>query len=174
MQVILASLIIFTLVIVVSTPLLGLYFEGQHETIDNWAEVSRRFERRAKTALEVVSAEGQQNDVQLVLRNTGSTRQADLESWDLILSYYGPTGGYILCWVPPEVAAPGGLWWRIHGLYRDAQQGLVEAFDHGILDPQEELVIDVRLAQPMMPGTLASVTASTTEGVQAWAVFEAQ
>ncbi len=173
MHVILVSLIIVILGMLTVTPLLDLYFTSQRETVEGWASMSSRAEQRAATDIQVTSVHGQEDNVHLVLRNTGSTKHADFESWDVIVSYYGPTGNYVLAWIPPERLAQGGRWWRIRGIYLDADQGIKEAFDRGVLNPGEELAIDIKLAQPIMPGTMASITASTAEGVQVWAAFEA-
>jgi hypothetical protein len=174
MHVILVSLIVFCLTLLIVTPVVDIYFVSQHEAIKGWAAMTSRTEQQAGASLQVSSVQGQQDDVHLVLRNTGSTKHVDFDSWDVIISYYDPTGNYVLCWIPPERLAQGGRWWSVRGLYLDEAQSIEETFDRGVLNPGEELAIDVKLAQPIMSGTMASVTASTAEGVQVWTAFEAQ
>jgi flagellar protein FlaF len=116
---------------------------------------------RARTNLTVLgAATSEQGDyVQVTLKNSGLTKLADFEKWDMILEYsdgldrqirWYPYGGDVNQW---------------------SQQISPEVFDPGILNPGEEMVMTVRVSPPVATSTTNLATITTPNGITASTVF---
>jgi hypothetical protein len=170
-----SSLILFTVGIYTALTLSHTYLENQGLL---WgAEQSRQVQTmaRAQTALTLRNVETQGDGawVALTVRNSGQTRLADYEKWDLIVEYYSAPE----FWEAPQPydlnivrlrytdAPPTWGEWTVSGLFVDAQGLQPEAFDPGIFNPDEEMVIQARLAPSVALTTTNRITLGTPNGV---------
>ncbi|MFA4835256.1 MAG: hypothetical protein WC749_04205 [Dehalococcoidia bacterium] len=61
--------------------------------------------------------------------------------------------------------------WNVEGIYLDAGASDPELFDPGIFDPDEEMVIQMKVDPAVQAGSTNLVTVSTPNGVSASAIF---
>src|SRR3990172_8614535 len=83
--------------------------------------------------------------LQVTLDNSGQTRLASYDKWDFIVQYYDYDDNYYVKWLPYNGGVPGNNEWQETGLYLNGQP---EAFEPGILNPQEEVTLEARLDPP--------------------------
>jgi hypothetical protein len=129
-----------------------------------------RLELQARTNLEVLSARTAENGavIELVLRNSGSLRLVDFDRWDVVAQYYDNGDNYRIQWLPFNSAIPVENQWGAAGIFFDETRP--EDFERGVLNPGEQLQLQIRLMTPLKAGTLAQILISTETG----SGFEAQ
>ncbi|MFH1003283.1 MAG: hypothetical protein V1780_03985, partial [Chloroflexota bacterium] len=99
------------------------------------------------------------------LRNSGQTKLADFDRWDVIVQYNDDIGNYYIRWLPYYAEAPASNGWTVHGIYLDAASEAPAPFDPGILNPGEEIVLEARLNPAVGTLTTNQVTVSTPNGI---------
>lgn len=110
--------------------------------------------------------------VDLTVRNTGVTRLTDFEQWDLIVQYYDTTHGSHVMWLPFYSGGdPTDQEWTVVGLYLDTANSVAEAYEPGILNPGEELLIRFRLPAAAEKGVAGMATLTTPNGVSVSTFF---
>jgi len=102
--------------------------------------------------------------VQVTLKNTGSTKLADFDQWDVILHYTDALGSDHVAWF----AYPAQ--WTAQ-LYQTAATATPEVFDPGILNPGEEVELLINVPDVVGTGTVNQATISTPNGVTASTIF---
>jgi hypothetical protein len=122
---------------------------------------------RARTNLETVKAkvndEGSLLD--LVVENTGQSKLADFDQWDLILQYYDGDGGYQVVWLPYlDGDSPAENTWTLLDISDDF-------FEPGILNPGETMHVRVSLSPDVGPLTTNQVAVTTGDGIGVSAIF---
>lgn len=127
-----------------------------------------RLVERARTDLRPLSAslsaDGRRIDVALL--NTGQTRLAGIEGWDLIVHYDDITGRYHVDWLAPvDGVLPADGQWAVRGLFISAESAAPERFDRGLFGPAEKMVIQLALAPAVARGTSGLVAVSTANGL---------
>lgn len=129
--------------------------------------MQERIGERARTSLVPVGATTAPGGdyVEVTLRNTGSTKLADFERWDVILQYTDGAGGYHVTWYPYPVK-----WTR--SIYSNAGAGVSEVMEPDILNPEEEMVVSVNVSPYMVGmGTTNWATIAAPNGISATTVF---
>lgn len=102
--------------------------------------------------------------VAVTLKNTGDTKVADYEQWDVILRYTDGSGGDHVDWYGYP-----GRWTK--QIFQVASTSTPEAFDPGILNPGEEIVLLIQVSPAVGSGTTNLVTVAALNGVTASTVF---
>ena len=102
------------------------------------------------------------------LTNTGQTKIADLDKWDVIVHYYDAPGNHYVNWLPYNPGVLGNNEWQKTAIYLNGQP---EAFEPDILNPGESIKIAAKLSPPVGPGTTNEVIISTPNGIPATAYF---
>jgi hypothetical protein len=118
--------------------------------------------------------QAQNNTIDVTIENTGDTQLCDFAEWDVIVQYYAASTSYQIVWVPYVTAQYESHWWRVLGIYLDAEQGTQEAFEPGILNPGEELVMRITVAPAVDSGAAAQVMVATPNGITASAMLVCQ
>lgn len=102
--------------------------------------------------------------VDIVLENTGQTKIADFEKWDVIVQYRTNPATYNVIWLPYTEAVAqnppnewGWVWIRLDG--ED------ETFEPNILNPGEQIMIRTYLSPAAGDDYVNMVTISTPGGV---------
>lgn len=170
----LVSLILITLVLFGVLTLSESYFATQDAILGATAVRTAFTEERTRTNLTLVGAATLNGGtlVELTIKNSGSTKLADFEQWDLLLQYYTATGTYLTDWYPYVApSSPGDNQWRVVGIYLNAATTATEIYEPGILNPGEELLVRVRLAPAVGPGTTNFITFGVANGVTLSASF---
>jgi len=173
METILAILIIVTLLFFGATTICELYIRAQTDLAQSWQITTQRAQEQSATSIAVTAVEGTGDHIHITIRNTGNTRLADYEQWDMIVQYTGTASSYTVLWLPNESLAQGNVWWSIEGIYIDASTLTPEAFEPDILNPGEEIVLEATLSRSMMPSTPGMVTVGTPTGRCSSAIFVA-
>jgi archaellum component FlaF (FlaF/FlaG flagellin family) len=164
-------IVISLLILTVFTVSYG-YLNMQNGALATWSKLEQRAYSRARTDLQAVSAStnGSGDRVELALRNTGETRLADFDRWDVIVEYDATTADYVVDWLArDDLASP--RWWSVQGIYQDYAQGQGEVFEANILNATEEIVIHLWLSPSVGITTTNRATIVTEKGIVATAIF---
>lgn len=171
METVIPALIVITLLLLAAFMISEQALSAQESVATSWLEMQERVEERARTDISPVgtatSYDG--STVEVTLRNDGDTKLADFEQWDVIVQYDSTgNGDYdVVEWLSyPEGAEVGSEplddEWRVSEI-------LLDAFDPDILNPEEEMVIKLRVSPPITPTGRAIIT--TPNGVTASTIF---
>ncbi|HLF26152.1 MAG TPA: hypothetical protein VJG32_07440 [Anaerolineae bacterium] len=102
--------------------------------------------------------------VEVRLKNTGDTKLADFDQWDVIMQYTDGLGGYHVQWYGYPID------WT-QQIYLAASPPTAEVFEPGIFNPGEELVLRVRVSPGVGSNTTNLATVGSPNGITATAVF---
>ena len=105
--------------------------------------------------------------LEITVQNTGQTKLADFEDWDVIVQYYDGSGGYHVEWLPYSGTADT-YQWEVTWIHLNGNPELV---DPGVLNPGEELLISTYLDPAAGAGTTNLAVLSTPSGVTASTYF---
>ena len=165
----LSSLIIFTVGLFAAVTISFTYMETQHAL---WsAEQAREEENieRARTNLSVIAADTQSSGsiIRVKLRNSGQTKLAEFDRWDVVVEYYTMPNDsdYTVLWLPYTATTLQDLQWTVGGIYLSADALTTEAFEPGILNPGEEMIVNIRVVPPVPVDSTNRVTISTYNGI---------
>ncbi len=167
METAVAALIIITVMLFGVLTLGQGYLATQEAMMQSWQAVEAQAAERARTDVVVTAAHclPAGDVVELMVRNAGSTKLADLAHWDVLLQY-SAAGGPVARWYPyAGTALPPVNQWGVQGIYQDAALAVAEVYGPGILDPGEEMVVHIRVSPPMAAGSMALAVVSTPNGV---------
>jgi hypothetical protein len=101
--------------------------------------------------------------LRVTVKNSGQTRLASFDKWDVIVSYVDNTGKTYSSWLKNTTNLPGSNQWQEA---RIGLEGPKEFFEPGILNPGEEMVILICLDPTPAPGTEGMVSVTTPNGVE--------
>ena len=156
------ALIVITVLLLAVTTLYEHYFSAQDVILESWQEMEERMEERARTDLSVVGAEvppiSSGDTVKITVRNEGDVKLAEFEQWDVILQYTG-ADGYHVDWYP--YGSEQNQW----------TETIDELFEPGILNPGEDMVVQVSVSPPVASPTTNVATLATPNGITVSTVF---
>ena len=170
----LSSLIIFAVGLFAAVTLSYTYLETQDSL---WtAEQIRQEEmsERDRTEIEIQSTETQGNGslVKVIVQNSGQTKLADFDRWDVVVEYYSDPllendpDVYQIAWLPYTSEPLDDMQWTVSGIYLDANTLTPEVFEPGILNPDEEMVIQAKLTPTIAMTTTNRITISSLNGIE--------
>ena len=172
METIVVSIICIALIVFGGMTMAQGFFSSVDSSTLGWEEMGARDEAIMRTELAVVSSTmPNASRVEVTLRNDGQTKLRDFADWDVIVQYYDDGGDYYVKWLPYTSGTPGNNQWTVEGIYQDAVSATVEAFETGILNPGEELVIWAELDPVVGTPTTNLVVISTSQGISATTTF---
>jgi len=132
-------------------------------------EIGQRDETIMRTELTPLSTEQPSaNTVEVTLENSGQTKLADFEKWDIIVQYYDGTGTYHVEWLPYTEATLGDNEWEVAWIQLE---GEAEIFEPNVLNTQEQLLIRAQLNPSVGAGTTNMFIVATPSGVTASTYF---
>lgn len=99
--------------------------------------------------------------LQAVIENSGQTKLTSFGKWDVIIQYYDGSDNYYVKWLPYQAGTLGDNEWQKTGIYINGQP---EAFEPGILNPQEQLDIQAAL-NPAAGYRAIDITVATPNGI---------
>lgn len=106
------------------------------------------------------------NLVEMIVVNTGQVKLASFGNWDVIVQYYDADYDYYVKWLQYTEGSLGSNEWRKTGIFLDASANSSEVFEPGILNPREEMEIELKLYPPPRDGTTVETVISTPNGVR--------
>jgi hypothetical protein len=138
-----------------------------------WREREETMQQIARTNISTVSANVTDNGtiVQVTIRNEGQIQLKDFDAWDVIVQYRRDTGELLIRRLLYVKGEPGSNQWTVRGIYLNAAVGRREMFEPGIFNPDEEMVIRMRLDPAVGVGTTNRATIATPNGVSTSATF---
>jgi hypothetical protein len=166
METAITGLIVITVLLLAILTLSHSFLSSQDAILKSWREMEERLGERARTDISPLGATTNPvgDLVEVILKNEGDTKLVDFDRWDVILQYES-----------------GSAQWYSHGagrnkwqedIYLDYSEGTDEIFDLDILNPGEEIVIQVWLPlTDTVPVGTHLVTIATPNGISASTVF---
>ena len=131
--------------------------------------IGQRDEAIMRTELSPVSAnQSAANILEVILENTGQTKLADFDKWDVIVQYYDGTGTYHTKWLPYTEETLDDNKWEMIWIQLD---GAAEIFEPGVLNPDEQIKIRAQLNPSVGAGTTNMVIVATPRGITASTYF---
>lgn len=109
--------------------------------------------------------------VEIILKNEGEARLKDFERWDVIVQFRAATGDLFIKHLSYVEDAPGNNQWMVRGIYLDTAAGSPEIFERRIFNPDEEMVIRMRLSPAVGGNTTSLATIATPNGVSTSVIF---
>jgi flagellar protein FlaF len=157
MEIVIAGLIIITLILFGLLTISQSILSAQDAILESWREMEERLEERAKTDLSPIGAETSiaGSTVWITLKNDGDIKLADFDRWDVILQYTADGGPHVE-WYPYE------LKWTTT---------ITDVLEPGILNPGEEMVIDVSVSPWVAEDTTNLALVAAPNGISATTVF---
>jgi archaellum component FlaF (FlaF/FlaG flagellin family) len=135
-------------------------------TTTNIQALSQRDEEIMRTNITILGASQTSADTLLVtVKNNGQTKLAAFETWDMIVHSEDGAGQRHVAWLPYDGVSPGINEWNVQGIYMDSGGLILEAFEPGIVNPDEEVIIECQLNPPVGENTINLVSVSTPNGV---------
>lgn len=132
-------------------------------------EIGQRDETIMRTELTPVSTEQPSgNRLEVIIENSGQTKLADFDKWDVIVQYYDGTGTYHVVWLPYTEATLDNNEWEVAWIRLD---GEAEVFEPNVLNPQEQIMIRAQLSPTVGAGTTNMVIVATPSGITASTYF---
>jgi len=104
--------------------------------------------------------------VEMLVGNTGQVKLASFGKWDVIVQYYDADYDYYIKWLQYTEGSLGSNEWRKTGIFLDASDNSSEVFEPGILNPGEEMEIELKLNPPPRAGTTVETVVTTPNGVR--------
>jgi len=167
METILTAFIVLALILFAALTVFNGTMQAQENLYVGWQEVQTRLGDQLRTDLTPIAAATKSSGgvVEITLRNDGDTRLMDFQTWDVIVQYNTAPGDYLLDWLTPLTGEPGNGEWSVVGLYTNAAAAKTEIYEPDILNPDEEMVIRLRLLPPVGPNTTNLVNITTSNGI---------
>ncbi len=166
METAITGLIVITVLLLAILTLSHSFLSSQDTILESWREMEERLGERARTDISPLEATTNPvgDIVAVTLRNEGDTKLADFDQWDVILQYESGT----VQWYP--YGAGRSKWGE--SIYLDYSEGTGEIFDKNILNPGEEIVIQVWLPlTDTVPVGTHWATRATPNGISASTFF---
>jgi hypothetical protein len=127
--------------------------------------VGQRNETIMRTEIKPLSAILPSGDtLEITLENSGQTRLADFDKWDVIVQYYDSTSTYHIVWLPYTQESLGDNQWQVAWIRIN---GAAEVFEPNVLNPKEQMLIRAKLNPPVGAGTTNMAVVSTPCGITA-------
>ena len=171
METAITGLIVITVLLLAILTLSHSFLSSQDAILQSWQEMEERVGERARTDISTLGATTDPvlgNTVEVTLRNEGDTKLADFDQWDVILQYIDSDSDDHTEWYP---YGAGANTWGVEGIYLDASEGTGEIFDLDILNPGEEMVIQIWVSPTVGAPTTNLATVVTPNGISASTVF---
>jgi hypothetical protein len=108
------------------------------------------------------------NTLDIILENSGQTRLADFDKWDIIVQYYDDTGTYHIAWLPYTEDTLGDNEWQVAWIRID---GVDEVYEPNVLNPKEQIKIRAQLNPAPGVGTTDLAVVVTPSGITASTYF---
>ena len=163
METAIVSIICIALVVFGSMTMSRGFLTSVDSSTTGLEEIGERNEIIMRTELSPVSTNmTAANTLEVTLENSGQTKIADLNKWDVIVQYYDGTGSYHTGWLPYTEGTPGDDEW---GVVWIRLNGGAEVFEPNVLNPKEQIKIRAQLNPPVGAGTTNMVVIATPSGI---------
>jgi len=164
MATILVSIICIVMIVVGGMTLSQGILMSTDVTALSVEQISVREGEVSRTGLDAVRAArlSWSDLLRVTVANTGQTKLASFDKWDVIVRYYDADGADHTEWLPYTTGNLSDNEWRKSKI---GLHGPVESFEPGIVNPSEELVILAQLNPPPGDNTTGLVTVVAPNGI---------
>ncbi len=132
-------------------------------------EIGQRNETIMRTELSPVSTNmSAANTLDVTLENSGQTKIADFDKWDVIVQYFDGTGVYHTTWLPYTAGALSDNTWQVVWIRFN---GAAEVIEPGVLNPEEQIMLRAQLNPSVGAGTTNMVIVATPNGIPVTTFF---
>jgi hypothetical protein len=108
------------------------------------------------------------NTLEITVGNSGQTKLAEFDKWDVIVQYYDAAGAYHITWLPYNKETLGDNEWQVTWIKIN---GAPESIDPNILNPREQMLIRARLNPAAGSNTTNMAVIATPTGITASTYF---
>jgi hypothetical protein len=165
METIIVSIICIALIVFGGMTMSKGFMTSVDASTTGLSEIGHRDDTLMRTELKPISTNistGYTPDpLDIILENTGQTKLADFEKWDVIVQYYDNTDTYQVKWLPYAEDA-GANEWEVAWIRLNGQP---ETFEPNVLNSGEQILITAWLDPPVKAGSTNMVVISTPSGV---------
>jgi flagellar protein FlaF len=169
METIIVSLICIALIVFGGMTMAQGFMTSVDASTTGLEEIGQRDETIMRTELTPVSASLSASDtLEVTLQNTGQTKLADFDKWDVIVQYYDGTGAYYTKWLPHTTGTLSNNEWEVLWIRLDGED---ELFEPNVLNPEESIMIRAQLDPSVGAGTTNMVVVATPGGITASTYF---
>jgi archaellum component FlaF (FlaF/FlaG flagellin family) len=142
------------------------FLSSVDSTTNNIQTLSQRDEEIMRTNIAILEATQSAADtLKVTIKNNGQTKLADFERWDMIVHTEDGSSQIHVAWLPYDESGPDANEWNVRGIYLDSGGAIPEAFEPGIINPDEEVVFVYQLDPPVGEETVNLVSVSTPNGI---------
>jgi hypothetical protein len=126
-------------------------------------EMGQRDETIMRTELTSVDTSISANGtLEITIENSGHTKLADFDKWDVIVQYYDGASNYNTTWLPYVSGAPGNNQWTVSWIQLN---GAAEIFEPNVFNPGEQLKITAQIDPSAGAGTTNMAVVATPNGI---------
>ncbi len=167
------SLICIALMVIGGMTMSHGFLRSVDNTSSNIQVISQRDQEIMRTNIQILNAAQTESAtiLEVCLRNIGQTKLVNFDKWDVIVHYHDSTPSEHIAWLPYTVD-PGDNQWTLEGIYMDSVTLKSEAFEPGILNSDEEIIIRCQLNPGVGQGTVNLISISTPNGITVSKTFE--
>jgi hypothetical protein len=161
----LAFLIVLGTAFTVMSDVLSLGPRGADNMRASWLEAERMVDSAAYAVSASASSTVTETDVAIVVENRGRSKYpaSTFGGWEVVVRYVDTGGTEWLEYMPYSATLQEGAW-TVDQIYLDEPSLAAEVYEPGIFNPEEEMVITVRLSELLGVSTTNTVTVATPEG----------
>ncbi len=133
---------------------------------DAWTQMEDISEEQSRTRIEVIETSHSPPTVDVTVKNAGSKSLEDFSAWDVLSEYYDAGGVYYTTSLTYTTAAsPGDDEWTVTGIYLDASGSVAEVFQPNVFNPEEEMVVRLKLSPAARTSSQNLLVIGTPNGV---------
>ena len=133
---------------------------------DSWKGMETRASALSRADITTTATSYATPTLDVTVKNAGEESLRNFAKWDVVVQYYEIDGTYNTRWLPFTTASPpADNQWGTAGFYLDAASAKKEAFQPGILDAAEEVVIRLKLSPSADQDANNLVVIGTSNGV---------
>ena len=166
METVLISIICIALIVFGGMAMSQGFMTSVDASATGLTEIGLQAETLTRTELTPVSTNmtilAGDDAVDVIMKNTGQTKMADFDKWDVIVQYYDDSADYNVEWLPYNPSGASTYEWEVIWIQLDGQ---AETFEPNVLNPGEEIKIRMWLDPEVGADTTNLVAISTPSGV---------
>ena len=146
METVIVSIICIALVIFGGMAMSNGFMTSIDNSTAGLQEIGNRDDSIMRTELKPVSTNitlvPGADPLEIILKNTGQTKMADYDKWDIIVQYFDDLGNYRVEWLPYVKGTTAAYEWDVGWIQMD---GAPEVFEPGVLNPGEQIMLKTKL-----------------------------
>jgi archaellum component FlaG (FlaF/FlaG flagellin family) len=172
----LVALIIIAIMISGALTLVMSAISPMDDIATSWKQMSTKANEMQRTDIAIIDTvvpeEQSGSLIELTVRNEGKISLCDFESWDMIVQYYSDNTTRSVAWLPHTTSLEDNTWTVPSYPNGITYNGSPETFEPNILNPGEDMKVQIQLDPPIGLNTTNRATISAPNGVSARAIFQ--